>query len=70
MGADTKANTTSGGGALEDGDHSLLKDGCERGGALFSDGIARDTVSDGQDGKGEIGTSTGADSRAITQEQV
>ena len=55
-GADTKA-----GGALEDGDHSLLEDGCERGGALVSDGIVRDTASDGQDGKGEIGVSTGAD---------
>jgi hypothetical protein len=60
MGADTKANTTSGGGALEDGDHSLLKDGCERRGAFVSDGIARDTASDGQDGNGErVGVSTG-----------
>ena len=63
-GADTKA-----GGALEDGDHSLLEDGCERGGTLVSDGIVRDTASDGQDGKGEIGVSTGADMKANTTGQ-
>ena len=59
MGADTKANPL-GGGALEVGDHSLLEDGSERGGALGSDGIVRDTASDVRDGKGEIGVSTGA----------
>jgi hypothetical protein len=35
-----------GGGALEDGDHSLLEDGGERGGALGSDVIFLDTASD------------------------
>ena len=46
-GADAKANTIIGGGALEDGDHSLLEDGSERGGALVSDAVVPDTTRDG-----------------------
>ena len=45
MGADTKANTY-GCGALEVGDHCLLEDGSERGGALGSDVIAPETARD------------------------
>ena len=44
-GADTKANTY-GCGALEVGDHCLLEDGSERGGALGSDVIAPETARD------------------------
>ena len=33
----TERRTLSGGGALEVGDHRLLEDGCERGGALDSE---------------------------------
>jgi hypothetical protein len=36
-GADTRANTASGGGAPQVGDLRLLEDGGERGGALVSD---------------------------------
>ena len=50
MGADTEANTR-GGGALEMGDLRLLEDVCERGGALVSDLVVSETVSEGQDGK-------------------
>ena len=46
-GADTKANTT-GGGALELGDSRLFEDGSERGGALFSDGVAMETAGEGR----------------------
>jgi hypothetical protein len=66
-GADTKANTR-GGGALEVGDLRLLEDGRERGGALLSDVVVRDTASEGQDGIGEtVGVSTGADRKANTR---
>ena len=46
MGADTKANTISG-GALEVGNHCLLEDGSERGGALVSDHVVFETASEG-----------------------
>ena len=45
VGVDTKANTW-GGGALEVGDHRLLEDGSERGGALSFDAIALETARD------------------------
>ena len=47
MGADTKANTLRGGGLPEGGDLRLLEDGSERGGALVSNVVAFDTVSEG-----------------------
>ena len=47
MGADTRANTASGGGAPQLGDLRLLEDGGERGGALGSDVIESETVRDG-----------------------
>ena len=47
MGADRKANTISGGGALEAGDHRLLEDGRERGGALVADLVVPDTAKHG-----------------------
>ena len=37
----------AGGGALEVGDHRLLEDGCERGGALDSDLVVPDTAKHG-----------------------
>ena len=43
----TKRRTLSGGGALEVGDHRLLEDGCERGGALVSDLVPPDTAKHG-----------------------
>ena len=56
-----------GGGALEVGDLRLLEDGSERGGALGSDVVARNTANEGQDGNGErVGVSTGADIKANT----
>ena len=45
-GADAKANTILGGGALEVGNHCLLEDGSERGGALVSDAVVPDTTRD------------------------
>ena len=66
MGGDTKANTR-GGGALELGDSRLFEDGSERGGALVSDVIDRDTARDGQNGNSErLGVSMGADANANT----
>ena len=56
-----------GGGALQFLDLRLLEDGGERGGALGSDVVVRDTVSEGQDGNGErVGVSMGADTRTNT----
>ena len=52
MGADTKANTIWGGGALELGDSRLFEDGSERGGALVSNVVAFDTASEGGMGMG------------------
>ena len=50
------------GGALEVGDHSLLEDSSESGGALDSDIVVLETASEGWDGDGErAGMSTGAD---------
>ena len=46
-GADRKENTLWGGGALEVGDLCLLEDGSERGGALASNLILSETVSEG-----------------------
>ena len=51
-----------GGGAPQGGDLRLLEDGGERGGALVSDPVVRNTASEGQDGNGErVGVSMGAD---------
>ena len=58
-GADTKEK---GGGALELLDLRLFEDGGERGSALGSDVVARNTASEGQDGNCErVGVSMGAD---------
>ena len=46
-GADAKANTILGGGALEVGNHCLLEDGSERGGPLVFDAVQPDTTRDG-----------------------
>ena len=63
----TEDRTLSGCGALEVGDHRLLEDGCEHGGALVSDIVAPETASEGWDGDGErIGMSMGADTKANT----
>ena len=43
----TEKRTLSGGGALEVGDHRLLEDGCERGGALVSDLVVPNTAKHG-----------------------
>ena len=50
MDADTK-QTLRGGGALEVGDICLVENGSQRSGALGSDGVDSETVSEGQDGK-------------------
>ena len=48
-------------------DLRLLEDGGERGGALGSEAVVRDAVSEGQDQNRErVGVSTGADAKAIT----
>ena len=47
MGADTKATTPLCGGALEVGDHSLLENGSEHGGALSSEAAVPDTARGG-----------------------
>ena len=52
MGADTRANTASGGGAPQVGDLRLLEDGGERGGALVSGLVIYETASKGWDGDG------------------
>ena len=49
-GADTKANASGRGGALEVGDLRLTEDGCECSDALVSDVVVKETVSEGQDG--------------------
>ena len=54
--------TLWGGGALQVGDLRLLEDGSERGGALVSDPVVPQTVSEGWGGDGErVGVSMGAD---------
>ena len=65
-GADAKANTIIGGGALEDGDHSLLEDGSERGGALVSDAVVPDTTRD----VWGYSERAGACQRALTETQA
>ena len=67
-GADTKANILRVWcGALEVGDHRLLEDGSEHGGALDSDHVVAETASEGCDGDGErIGVSKGTDRKANT----
>ena len=47
QGALTQKRTLSGGGALEDGDHSLLEDGSKRRGALSSNRVPAETASEG-----------------------
>ena len=51
MGAVTQKQTLRGGGALEVGDLRLIEDGSKRSGALGSDGVDSETVSEGKDGK-------------------
>ena len=65
-GADKQANR--GGSALEVGDLlRLLEDGGERGGALVSDLVPSETVSEGRSGNdGRASVSTGADMEANT----
>ena len=61
----TRKRTLLGGGALELLDLRLFEDGRERGSALGSDVVARNTASKGQDGNGErVGVSMGADRKA------
>ena len=63
----TEKRTLRGGGALQLLDLRLFEDGGERGGALVSNVVGRDTASDGQDGNGKrVGVSTGADIKANT----
>ena len=63
----TERRTLSGGGALEVGDHRLLEDGCERGGALVSDLVAADTAGEERSVDGEKAVvSRGADTKANT----
>ena len=58
----TQRRALLGGGALEVGDLRLLEDCSERGGALVSDAVARNTASEGQDGNGErVRVSMGVD---------
>ena len=47
----TQKQTLRGGGALEVGDLRLIEDGSKRSGALGSDGVDSETVSEGKDGK-------------------
>ena len=65
MGADKKANTV-GGGTLEIGDLRVLEDCSERGGALVSDAIARDTARDGRGHSERAQVRAGADTTANT----
>ena len=64
QGALTQMRTLWGGGALEVGDHRLLEDGSERGGALVSDVVAYETASEGRSGTGDL-----ACQRALTQKR-
>ena len=47
----TQKQTLRGGGALEVGDLRVIEDGSKRSGALGSDGVDSETVSEGKDGK-------------------
>ena len=63
----TEKRTLRGGGARQFLDLRLFEDGGERGGALGSDLVMRDTASDGQDRNGErVGVSMGAATKANT----
>ena len=53
IGADTKANTIWGGGALELGDSRLFEDGSKREGARDSDVIDADAAGEGHSKDGE-----------------
>ena len=63
-GADTKANTMWGGGALELLDLRLLEDGGERGGALVSDFVSKEPVNER---RGEDGERAAASAGAVTK---
>ena len=64
----THNRTLWGGGALQLLDLRLLEDCGERGGALGSDVVVRDAVSEGQNGNGgRVGASTGVDREASTR---
>jgi hypothetical protein len=68
MGIDTKANTLWGGSAPQIGDMRLLEAGGERGGALVSDLVVLQTVSEEQSEDGErSGVSMGIDTKANTR---
>ena len=67
QGALTERRTLSGGGALEVGDHRLLEDGSERGGALVSDEVAFDTARDGCRGQSKM---AGACQRTLTERRT
>jgi hypothetical protein len=61
----TQKRTLWGGGAPQFGDLRLLEDGGERGGALVSDPVSRETASEGCSGDGErVGVSMGVDIKA------
>jgi hypothetical protein len=67
-GVDTGKRTLWGGGAPQLGDLRLLEDGGERGGALVSDMVGPQTVSEEQSGDGEeVGVSMGVDKKANTR---
>jgi hypothetical protein len=70
MGADSaRKRTLWGSSALEMGDHRLLEDGSERGGALVSDQVVSETASEGWGGDSErVGVSMGADEKVNTLE--
>ena len=64
----TEMRTLWGGGALQLGDLRLLEDGSERSGALSSDFVLSETVSEGWSGDGErVGVSMGIDTKANTR---
>jgi hypothetical protein len=67
-GADSaRKRTLWGSSALEMGDHRLLEDGSERGGALVSDLVVSETASEGWGGDSErVGVSMGIDKKANT----
>ena len=63
----TQKRTVWGGGTLQIGDLRLVEDGSQRSGALGSDVVASETVSEGHDGNGErVGVSMGVDAKANT----
>ena len=62
----TPKQTFWGGGSLQIGDLRLVEDGSQRSGALGSDVVASETVSEGHDGNGErVGVSMGVDTKAV-----